>query len=155
MSCRDVLQVRGWTLRPDADAAHIRLEPELSNIGVARLFVRERLVGQPDHVVDDAALLASELVTNAILHVKTSVVMGVLTDADQVLVTVTDERHDRLPRLGRMPIAEDVVEMSRGIAIVCAIASDFGWQLLHHSPGKVVWFTLALERPRAPILLRG
>lgn len=145
MSCSHLLVTRGRRQRPLTLAAHIQLAPEPRNAAVARQFVRTQLLGHPEPVIDDASLLASELVTNAILYAETAPVVGVAADNAEVLITVTDRRHDRMPLLGRMPTAEDMVEMSRGIAIVCSLASDFGWQLLPGSAGKVVWFTLNLD----------
>jgi anti-sigma regulatory factor (Ser/Thr protein kinase) len=141
MSCHAVQRARAHP-EPVGTGAHLRLESEPSNVGAARRFVEEQMAGYPEATVDDAALLVTELATNAIVHVGTSLVVGVIADEAEVLVAVTDDRHDRVPLLGRMPAAEDIVEMSRGIAIVSLIASEFGWYLLADSPGKVVWFTL-------------
>jgi phosphoserine phosphatase RsbU/P len=141
MACTDVLRTRGRA-GGLTRAAHVHLQPDLISVAEARRFVQTQLAGLPDSTVNDASLLVSELATNAIIHVDTPLVVGVAGDDDEVLIAVTDERHDRVPVLGRMPTAEDVAEMSRGIAIVRSIARDFGWHLLHDSPGKVVWFTL-------------
>ena len=142
MSCTHVLLARGRTHRPGVRTAHMALEPDLRNAAVVRRFVRERLAGRAESLVDDASLLATELVTNAIVHLESPIVVGVADDDAEILVVVADQRRDRVPLIGRMPSAEDVVEMSRGIALVCSIASDFGWHLLRDSPGKVVWFSL-------------
>jgi phosphoserine phosphatase RsbU/P len=141
MACIDVLRARGRASGPTR-MAHIHLQADLISVAAARRFVRTQLAGLPDSTVNDASLLVSELATNAIIHVDSPLVVGVASDDAQVLIAVTDERHDRVPVLGRMPTAEDVAEMSRGIAIVRSVACDFGWHLLHDSPGKVVWFTL-------------
>jgi anti-sigma regulatory factor (Ser/Thr protein kinase) len=144
MSCHHVLSARGRSPGVNRSAKHLHLDPDLRSVATAREFVRERLDGCVKPTVDDACWLTSELVANAVLHADTDLVVGVTADTSEILVTVTDRRHDRVPRLGRMPTAEDVVEMSRGIAIVCAVATDFGWKLLPGSNGKVVWFTLSL-----------
>jgi anti-sigma regulatory factor (Ser/Thr protein kinase) len=153
VSCNEVRLSRGSRDPSDVQTAHIRLEPDLQNVAVVRRFVHEQLAGHPEPVVDDVSLLATELVTNAIVHVESKVAVGVAADDAEVLVAVTDQRHDRVPVIGRMPNADDVVEMSRGIALVCSIASDFGWYLLRNGPGKVVWFAIdvdaARSRPRA------
>ena len=141
MSCYDVQRARARP-EPIGKGAHLRLESKPSNAGAARRFVQAQMAGCAESTIRDASLLVTELATNTIVHVQTSFVVGVLADETEVLVAVADERHDRVPVLGRMPAAEDIVEMSRGIAIVQLIASDFGWHLLADSPGKVVWFTL-------------
>lgn len=142
MSCQHVLSAQGRSVGDGAQSNHLRLGPDLRNVGLARDFVRRQLTGRLESTQYDAAWLTSELVANAIIHAETDFVVGVTADADQILITVTDPRHDRIPRVGRMPSADDVVEMSRGIALVCEVASDFGWKLLPDGCGKVVWFTL-------------
>jgi anti-sigma regulatory factor (Ser/Thr protein kinase) len=141
MSCHAVQRARSRP-EPIGTGAHLRLESKPSNVGAARRFVEEQMAGYKEATVDDASLLVTELATNAIVHVGTSFVVGVIADETEVLIAVADDRHDRVPLLGRMPAAEDIVEMSRGIAIVSLVASDFGWHLLADSPGKVVWFAL-------------
>ncbi len=44
------------------------LEPDMSNVGAARRFVRSALEGIPSEVAADLTLATSELVTNAIEH---------------------------------------------------------------------------------------
>jgi len=154
MSCHAVQRARARP-EPISKGEHLRLDSKPPNVGAARRFVQEQLAGYPEATVEDASLLVSELATNALVHVGTSFVVGVIADESEVLVAVTDERHDRVPFLGRMPAAEDIVEMSRGIAIVSLIASDFGWHLLADSPGKVVWFTLDRGEGEAPPMCRS
>lgn len=141
MSCDDVQRARARP-EPEGKGAHLRLEPDLSNAGAARRFVRAQMAGCPESTIYDASLLVTELATNAIVHANTGFVVGVIAGEAEVLVAVADERDDRNPILGRMPAAEDIVEVSRGIATVRAIASDFGWYVLADPPGKVIWFTL-------------
>jgi anti-sigma regulatory factor (Ser/Thr protein kinase) len=145
MSCQVVLSAQGRSFGDGTACNHLRLGPDRRNVGVARDFIRRHLVGQPESTLYDAAWLTSELVANAIVHAETDFEVGVTSNATEILITVTDPRHDRVPRVGRMPSADDVVEMSRGIALVCQVASDFGWGLLPNGDGKVVWFTLALN----------
>src|SRR5437764_8642165 len=144
MTCDEVRRSRGSPALPLTRVAHIHLDPDLASVGIARRFVRSQLGDVSATTSNDASLLVSELATNAIVHVDSQLVVGVATDGSEVLITVTDERHDRVPVLGRMPTAEDVAEMSRGIAIVQLIASDFGWHLLRDQTGKVVWFIIGL-----------
>jgi anti-sigma regulatory factor (Ser/Thr protein kinase) len=95
--------------------------------------------------LDDLLLLTSELVTNAVVHARTDLHLGVTWDGDHVLVTVQD--------LGRAPDVERVratvtldleEESGRGMAIIAALATDFGWRLLPNGVGKVMWFVLAI-----------
>lgn len=106
---------------------------------MARRFVSASL---PDldasHVADTAVLLASELVTNALLHGKASISIEVLGVTNGVRVAVTDE-HPGLPAL-RPPSRED--EHGRGLLLVEKLAAR--WGVDAHPPGKSVWFELTL-----------
>ncbi|MEU5184512.1 hypothetical protein AB0G49_31175 [Streptomyces longwoodensis] len=48
-----------------------RLAPEPENVAAARSFVRSALDGADPDLVETAALLAGELVTNVVLHART------------------------------------------------------------------------------------
>ena len=85
-----------------------------------------------------ALLLTSELVTNAILHARTPVQVGVLVDNDQVLICVGD----------RMEASAELVPSGhsrtrpggRGLALVADLSSTWGTQ--SYAGGKTVWFVL-------------
>jgi anti-sigma regulatory factor (Ser/Thr protein kinase) len=92
--------------------------------------------------IDDVVLVASELVGNAVVHT------GVQDDLDvswelepgAVVVRVADPS-GVLPR-PRSP--DDTVTGGRGLAIVAALASDWG---VHRSPaGKQVWARIPIAR---------
>ena len=108
---------------------------------VARLFIRNlcREWGA-EAVCDVAELLSSELVTNAVVHAKTSVELEAAYDeASGLRVDVYDRSADEVDRSPRPP--EEGAEGGRGLAIVARLAS--GWGVVPCSPGKRVWFTLA------------
>ncbi len=114
------------------------------NIPVARRHVSQLAVawGHP-YAADDAALLASELCTNALLHgclrdrlfrVETSLTGTALR------VAVTDPRGERLPYY-RPATTED--QFGRGLLIVGALADR--WSVEELTVGKTVWAELNLE----------
>jgi PAS domain S-box-containing protein len=96
-------------------------------------------------VVDTAELLASELVTNAVLHARTEVEVRVWSHEGQVRVRVGDNRPDcpLVPRESR-PYAG----AGRGLAVVEELASSHG---AHIGEGrKTVWFELWSKAPTPP-----
>ncbi|MFF7885772.1 ATP-binding protein [Streptomyces sp. NPDC020794] len=115
--------------------------PYPSNIPRARRRVAQLAVdwGHPD-VAGDAALPASELCTNALLHgclrdrlfrVETSLTGNALR------VAVTDPRGERLP-YHHAPVADD--QSGRGLLIVRTLANR--WSVEKLTVGKTVWAEL-------------
>lgn len=118
---------------------------DLQGVRRARQFLRDWL--RSVHLVpmtEEAELLASEIITNALVHGDTDVDIHVRRYPEHVRVEVRDsDPHLALP--GIAASAED--EGGRGLVIVSALASAWG-----NSPsgrGKTVWFELPTpERDR-------
>ncbi|WP_405479714.1 ATP-binding protein [Streptomyces sp. NBC_00009] len=121
--------------------------PFPQNIPLARRHVAQLAAawGHPG-AAGDAALLASELCTNALLHgclrdrlfrVETSLVGSVLR------VAVTDPKSERLPEVRA---AEDGEQFGRGLLIVGGLAKR--WAVEKLTVGKTVW--AELDIPRSP-----
>jgi anti-sigma regulatory factor (Ser/Thr protein kinase) len=110
----------------------------------ARHFVIDTLQGweAPSSVVDDSALLVSELVTNAILHAHSAPVVEVMR-SDDTLRCVVRDASVALPRKRNYSI-EAVT--GRGLALVDALATRWGTDVI--DDGKCVWFEVSL-RPGA------
>ncbi|MFJ4812857.1 ATP-binding protein [Streptomyces longwoodensis] len=72
-----------------------RLAPEPENVAAARSFVRSALDGADPDLVETAALLAGELVTNVVLHARTEAEVWAWTVDGQTHVRVADQRPDR------------------------------------------------------------
>ncbi|MEU6709651.1 ATP-binding protein [Streptomyces wuyuanensis] len=90
-----------------------------------------------DHLVDDARLIVSELVTNAIRHTRTGAVgVSVTRLSGHVRIVVTDDS-STLP--ARVPPAADA-EAGRGLQLVDQLATRWGSQPL--PTGKRVWAEL-------------
>lgn len=110
---------------------------------VARLFVRNlcREWGA-DAVCDVAALLCSELVTNAVIHARSTVALEAAYDDARVLRIEVYDRSPHEADLTPQQPAEGA-EGGRGLAIVARLACR--WGVDPCSPGKRVWFTLAAD----------
>ena len=103
------------------------------------------------HALDTVALLASEVVTNAVLHGRSEIDVAVRLLPRTIRVEVTD-RSRAGPRPRR---AAADAESGRGLALVEGLASSWGSDPLPAGQGKVVWFEVArldersAERPIA------
>ena len=107
----------------------------------ARRFVLGALANwQLDSLADTAALLTSEVVTNAILHARTPVEVVVRRLRRGVAVEVSDGSR-RQPRVRRA--AADATN-GRGIALLEQLAST--WDVTVHRAGKTVQFTVTGDR---------
>jgi two-component sensor histidine kinase len=92
--------------------------------------------GVPPRVVEDVVLLASELVTNALLHARSAPRVDVKANAHGVRCAVSDDSPVP-PR--RRHYANDAAT-GRGIALVEALAARWGTERV--GDGKCVWFEI-------------
>jgi anti-sigma regulatory factor (Ser/Thr protein kinase) len=119
--------------------AVLSLAADLQSVRAARHFVGREcgaLRLSPEHC-DDALLLVSELVTNAVLHGRSDVCVEVSTRSDTVRIAVLDE-NSRHPA----PVSEDPDALDgRGLALVDAVAAR--WGVEDRPIGKAVWFELS------------
>ncbi|MGW5355763.1 SpoIIE family protein phosphatase [Streptomyces sp. NPDC004031] len=124
-------------------------EPVGRSVAVARAFVRDTLHGWGfADVVDDAVVLTSELVTNAVVHAGTAADVRCLRYETAVRVEVADHYPEReVPLQGRgRPHRDPDHEGGRGLLLCAALASR--WGVEYTAAGKHVWFQLDLpERP--------
>jgi anti-sigma regulatory factor (Ser/Thr protein kinase) len=109
------------------------------SVGRARSAIREALVGLPGDVAEVSALLANELVANAIAHGEGSISLSMEIRRDCVRVAVTDEG-TVLPVLRE---SKPTAESGRGLSIVDALATR--WGAHPAGRGKSVWFELAIH----------
>lgn len=124
-------------------------DPVGRSVAVARAFVRDTLHGWGfADVVDDAVVLTSELVTNAVVHAGTAADVRCLRYEAAVRVEVADhypEREVPMQTRGR-PYRDTDSEGGRGLLLCAALASR--WGVEYTTAGKQVWFQLELpERP--------
>lgn len=121
-------------------ASVVSLPPLPQSVRDARTFVRSTLTGTPgDHLVDDAQLAVSEIVTNAVVHAGTPIEVAVSVGGSGVRVAVSDGSR-RMPR--RREYA-DTAGTGRGLRLLTELATDWGAEA--RGDGKTVWFVLGGE----------
>jgi LuxR family maltose regulon positive regulatory protein len=90
-------------------------------------------------MAEPAGLVASELVTNAVVHARTALELRVELLGSRLQVAV----HDQNPNLQAVQAAKEGGDRGRGLAIVDRLAT--AWAVRQEGPGgKVVWCTLQL-----------
>lgn len=94
-----------------------------------------------EHTCATAALLVSELVTNAIRYGSSRAVLEATAPGGVLRVAVRDDNPD-LPVLGEHPSI--TAENGRGLLLVSTLADSWGIEDVDGA-GKAVWFELALE----------
>ncbi len=127
--------------------------PEPAAVAAARKFVRDTLQSwlppdagpAPDSgLVDDAVLLTSELVTNAVVHAGTDVEVTCKLAADDVEVVIRDSHPARMvpgpARDDRIPAERTG---GRGLLLPSALAS--AWGVSYGTDTKAVWFRMRLD----------
>ena len=123
---------------------HVHLQPLPRQVRAARDFVRDHAPPLSDDAREVLMLLTSELVTNAVLHARTEIELGITVADRSVLVTVHDEdlaRPEQRPYDGR--------EGGWGLGLVTALSASSS--MTHHpGEGKTAWFVLPRdEEPHA------
>src|SRR3954452_15626981 len=89
VTCTHVPAQRSVVDGAHAASAHTDLAATPHAAPLARIFVREHLRNQlPAVVLETTMLLTTELVTNVVLHAKTSIHLGITWDEQNLLVTV-------------------------------------------------------------------
>lgn len=124
-------------------------EPVGRSVATARSFVRDTLQGWGfADIVDDAVVLTSELVTNAVVHAGTHADVLCLRTEDGVRVEVSDRYPEREVPLqhAASSMGSPDREGGRGLQLCAALATRWG---VDYTPThKNVWFQLNLpERP--------
>jgi hypothetical protein len=109
----------------------------------ARGFVSGSLTAIPQQVRATAALLVSELATNAVVHAASSFDVTIVcpTPSGRVRVEVTDA--DETRPTPRQPPPN--VPHGRGLLLVASLSDDWGVDEAIGRPGKTVWFELSLS----------
>ncbi len=125
---------------PDFEA-QLKIPPISAGIGEARRFARDQLaICGLTGLADNATLLISELVTNALLHGGEGAVLTLTVDDLRVRAEVRDSSP-------AIPVVRNYSETSttgRGMVIVDALAA--AWGTYPVAGGKVVWFELGTGR---------
>jgi anti-sigma regulatory factor (Ser/Thr protein kinase) len=115
----------------------VELSPRPASAAEARRFVARALRALDARDRDVAILLASELVTNALLYAQGRITLRVTPLDDRIRVSVTDGSHtDVHPRR----VSPDATS-GRGLALVEQLSAAWGVELITDD-GKEVWFEL-------------
>ncbi|APU16707.1 MULTISPECIES: ATP-binding protein [Actinoalloteichus] len=102
--------------------------------------------GLEGELVDDVLLATSELVTNAVEHGAAPIRLEVERSTTRITLRV----HDRSLDSPQISWSDPLGERSRGLLIVAAISSDWGFQT--DGAGKCVWaeFQIPAQARRTP-----
>lgn len=136
---------------PEVRVASAAFQPEPKAAAAARRFVRDTLqawvvtgAGDLHGLVDDAVLLTSELVTNAVVHAGTPVQVTCRLADGAVEVVVSDGHPGRLvPETPERDAVPNERTGGRGLLLPAALAS--AWGVAYGRASKAVWFRLALD----------
>lgn len=102
-----------------------------------------------DHLTRNAQLIASELVTNAVIHAGTDVDIELSLRGDFLHLRVRDGGiAPPVPATADGTVAE-MIDHGRGLAIVRSLSTSWGFVVSDNADGKVVWATLQLRPARA------
>jgi PAS domain S-box-containing protein len=130
----------------------LTLQPLPQNVRTARRTVVDTLLSADRaDLADAAAIVTSEIVTNAVLHAGSEIWLTVTVTPVGALVEVEDHS----PQLPSHRSYDIAATTGRGLALIEELVSSFGVRQLP-GDGKVVWFTLggaastAEQRPVEP-----
>jgi GAF domain-containing protein len=123
----------------------LRLEPIVDSTPTARHWIMEQLHDVPLDVVECAALLTSELVTNAVLHAATPLSVTLHMLDDRIRIDVADSS----PTFPSMKDYGADAATGRGLTLFNTLASDWGVQPM--DGGKIVWFELPVDYRDTPV----
>lgn len=125
-------------------SASMRLDGSLADIPAARRFlVRQCEEWGCEILLDEAELVVSELVTNAVVHASTPVEVRLALVGGMLRIEVAD-RGGGLPDV-RAPSTEDA--HGRGLVLVNGLSNAWGVEPL--AEGKCVWAELSAAEPAA------
>lgn len=142
---------RRHVMRTEDQRAKVQIASDLNAVPAARAFLT-RLLGAwdvPADQTDNAALLTTELLSNAIRHGRGRVLLELClvqhsAGGAALHVRVVDDSQYP-PRLGQMDLES---ESGRGMWLVDAIAEQWGSDIEPPpEQGKTVWFDLIVRNP--------
>ena len=136
----------GGTKRHDLGTAQatmstLHLEPLVVSTTTARHWMAGQLAHFSTEVCECAALLTSELVTNAVLHAATPLSVTLHFLPGRIRVDVADAS----PVLPSLKDYSPDAATGRGLTLCNTLASDWGVHAVNG--GKIVWFELPVDAP--------
>ena len=133
--------------KPDGSEAvqQLDLSPDASSVTLARRFIRQFATGHSldGEVLERLVLVGTELVTNAVLHARTALILTLELSPDRIRVSVKDR--SSAPAVFRQQLPEAL--NGRGLAMVSAVSRE--WGVDPAGVGKRVWAEID-RRPRPP-----
>ncbi|MGW0823056.1 ATP-binding protein [Streptomyces sp. NPDC002845] len=130
---------------PDREAL-FGLPATPASVGVARATVRELLGewGTGDETCDNAMLVVSELVTNALTHSASDwIICRLRAFGERLHIEVEDQNRGRTHPARRQADPDD--QGGRGLLLVSVVSRDWGVADSADRSGRVVWAELAPE----------
>jgi anti-sigma regulatory factor (Ser/Thr protein kinase) len=126
---------------PPADVVesmdHLHLDPVPRVVREAREFIRAHAPAPAGDPLEILLLLTSELVTNAVIHARTPLEIGITVTDRSLIVTVHDQDLGHLPERGAR-------EGGWGLGLVRQLSEDSDMEL-HDGDGKTAWFRIPRE----------
>jgi anti-sigma regulatory factor (Ser/Thr protein kinase) len=121
--------------------SQLRLRPDPVSASMARMLVADACGAWAlPHLLFDGQLVVSELVTNAVEHASTELLLTVARRGCGLYLAVRDGSPDRPALVASASAgAESTDEHGRGLWIVHQVASAWGAVPTHDGAGKVVW----------------
>ena len=140
------------------ETAIVQFNPELASCGLARHFVEDRVhAWHRDDLRDTAALCATELASNAVLHSRQPFVLTVRTAGEGLRIDVLDRCPDQFPVM--TPASGSAIDLTllgtagRGMQIVASLAAR--WGFFATAEAKTVWVEVRAEpvtQPSPPLV---
>ncbi len=115
------------------------LPVDLRAAAAARALLRETLAGRDGSGCDDAMIMISEVVTNAVRHTRDVLHLLIVMDGQSLRVEVTDDD----PVVPAVPAVDLDGTGGRGLYIVDKLADC--WGVTPTAGGKTVWFEISLD----------
>ena len=126
--------------RPERVARHQDLPVDLAAPAMARALVRKACADWSATAAEDAAtLVASELVSNAVQHARSTCRVSVAVDGTGLRIGVRDYAPGHDPRPRPVGLGQPA---GRGLHLVALVSSDWGVQ--RHADGKTAWAVIPL-----------
>jgi anti-sigma regulatory factor (Ser/Thr protein kinase) len=114
------------------------LEPTVSSPALARAYCDDVLGSSgSEERSQEARLIVSELVTNAVVHAATAIELNVVVRSDAIRIEVTDLG-------GGVPTSSGADEGTTGRGLPIVEALSCGWGVVELGAGKTVWCELTL-----------
>ncbi|MEV6056723.1 ATP-binding protein [Streptomyces sp. NPDC052107] len=118
-------------------------EQDAWRIGTMRRIAAAKLrFGGCEALIDEAMLIVSELLTNALLHSGTQEIrLRLVLQGDSLRITVDDG----MPATIKPRSADDDAEAGRGLTLVAALVKENGGTWGSNDQGTAVWCDLRRE----------